>query len=74
MSKKLVLSCNVLLSEEGFHPDGIFIDQGEEVEAYYQLPSLDDLLRDTFGAKVVDELNYDRICGLRITIEQNVNL
>lgn len=65
---QLILACDLILSEEGMHPDGIYVNQGEEVEAYYYLPQLVHLLRENF---VVNESWGDGIIrGLKITIEQ----
>ena len=39
----LIPSCNLLLVEEGMHPDSIFVDRGEGGDVY-KLPELAHLL------------------------------
>jgi len=67
----LELKCNLLLSEEGAHPDGIYVDRGEN-DIYWRLPQFVELLRESFSVDVSDTSACDAIRGLRITIEQKI--
>lgn len=68
--KRLVLKCNLLLSEEGMHPDGVYVDRGE-AKTYYYLPQLVDLLREAFVTMDnSDHSGCDEVKNLCVTIEQ----